>query len=243
MIHVVVPESIKVALASNTETFNPIRLWTAAFVHWSPSHLYGNVSGFLVATGIAWYLCTLGEKRRWFRMTFLSLLAVIPILVSLAVYVVTVVLRGETYLCRGFSGVVAGFVAFGFVALVALCVQTYSRRTGRAVAGTIGILLIWEVVWLSTDGGSVGLTALTVTGSTVCVADILRNGERPVSRDGWVDRIVSTAFVVSMFLALALLVGSLCSIPSTACPLIGRFAHAVGFVGGGTLAGFTYRRQ
>lgn len=105
-VHSLVPAGVRNGLALQFADPDPFHAFTAAYVHLTDAHLRGNVAGFLLAGGVAAWLAHLGGQRRWFRLSLLACLTVLPMAVGMTAATVV----GVEVVSRGSSGVVAGLV-------------------------------------------------------------------------------------------------------------------------------------
>lgn len=122
----------------------------AHFVHRQQFHLLGNVLVYLVVVPVTYLLCILGGRRQLFRVTFVMLFSIFPLVLSLMQLLFP---RQREVL--GFSGINAGF--FGL-----LCVA-WALYTGRhffdepspryapallfAVAGAVALITLPARAW------------------------------------------------------------------------------------------------
>lgn len=145
-VHYGLPADIKALLAFDHEAFRPWTLLTSAFVHRNDVHLWNNVQGFLLASGLVYWLCWRLGKRSWFRWTLLAFLIVLPIIVNLTSYLVLGWLSPEsTTTGRGFSSIAAGFVGFLFTAFLTWVADITSRNIALYVGQLVTVVLVWEL--------------------------------------------------------------------------------------------------
>jgi hypothetical protein len=231
-VHFLVPASVQARLTFDYGAFDPVTLYTSAFVHTDDQHMLSNVTGFLAAAVTAYMLAAIAERRHWFRLTFVAFLLVLPVLVNLTSYaLITSQAPGATPVSRGFSGVAAGFVGFVFAALL----QAMARRFSRPVAWYLGIaiwlLLLLEVYFIYAGGVSVPVAGVVLTGWALCVWGLLAQGRLPPVEDPWA-RVRSDAVWVG--LAVALLLSSLWALFPADIVADGAirnvFAHGAGFL-------------
>ena len=86
-IRVLLPSGLRAQLAFDHGAFIPWTLWTHAYVHDGWAHLLQNVGGFVAIAGVAYILCRVLNARRWFWVSTVAFLTVLPVLVSLSSYV------------------------------------------------------------------------------------------------------------------------------------------------------------
>ena len=232
VVHFIVPSSLQQMLAFNHDRFSGYTLLTAAYVHNTDPHLFGNILGYLLATSYGYMLCIAVDERRWFRRTFVVFLFVLPILVSLSSYAIFSTQYPSTSpTSRGFSGVVAGFGGFLLVALAVYLRNRYSAALGQAVGyGSFFVLMaLVDFIYTGTVGLEVGglvSVGLAFVGGAYVLENDLRLGrlkDLGVVRDvlGVVLVFVVLAFlIVNMFPADVVSNGSVTNI----------WAHAIGFL-------------
>lgn len=237
-VHLLLPPGARDRLAFRHGVLAPATFLTGAYVHVDDAHLWGNLTGYAVAALYAYGLALQTGRRRWFRVTFLALLVVLPAPVHAASYLAFDALAPAfDPVSRGFSGVVGGFVGFVFVAFVGFVRSRYGRQRAVAAGAVVALLLLLEV-----DAIYRGLrppTVALVLAGTVVVAAVLRR-ERTAVTPRRSPRPVGDAFVALLVVAvLAALVSNLFPPPDalvTADGMTGVFAHTAGVFGGGLLA-------
>ncbi|WP_018259209.1 rhomboid family protein [Halomicrobium katesii] len=238
-IHVLVPSSVQTQLAFDHGAFISWTLWTHTYVHAGWSHLLQNVGGFVAIAGVAYILCRVLDARRWFWVSTVAFLTVLPVLVSLSSYVLLGWFApAATPVERGFSGVVAGFAGLIFVAFLVWV----NREVGLAVTQAVGqmavLLMLWELSVIYAGWINVRVTALVAFGIALSWVLLLR----AVSvRDIWDRR---QAWWTELWLAmgvgivlLTVVVALFPADPVSDGTFTNIFAHGAGFVWGGIVAG------
>ena len=178
VIHYGVPGELQTRLAFNHSNPAPWAFLTAAYVHASTMHLAKNLLGFGVGAVVAYQLCVLQGRRRWFLITTGAFLIVLPVLVSLSSYLAFQSL-GLAPTSRGFSGVVAGYGGFVLVALARWVANRYGASVGRDVGQGILILLLGEVAIIYTGVPSPLVSAMLAVGLVLFGGSLLwRGGQR-----------------------------------------------------------------
>lgn len=197
VIHFAVPAGLQTRLAFDHAQVAPWSLVSAAYVHHSTEHLLENVAGFLVGGVIAHQLCTLQERRRWFWLSTIVLLLVVPVLVHITSYGVFQQL-GIAPTSRGFSSVVAAFVGFVLVAVARWVSDRYSLDVG--IHAGSGLLLVLLAVLLVTYSGPPSLleTVLFLAGVLLTFGTI---GWRGLQRE-WSAHEVRTVLGEFAFISL-----------------------------------------
>lgn len=99
-------------------------IYVSHFVHTTPTHLAANLAGYLAVVPAAYLCCLLADRRRLFRVAFVSFLLAVPVSLS----ALNLVFFGAAT-AYGFSGVVLSF--FG---LLALALYVYVADRADAVA-------------------------------------------------------------------------------------------------------------
>jgi len=100
-----------------------VTMYASHFVHKTPTHLAANLAGYAAVVPAAYLCCLLADRRRLFRVAFLSLLIALPVGLS-----GLNLLYFEQAVGYGFSGVLMGY--FGLLAL-----SLYVYVTGEAAPG------------------------------------------------------------------------------------------------------------
>lgn len=242
-IHVLVPPGVRADLVLTYPAPNPFDALTAAYVHADDAHLVGNVVGYLAGAGVA-YLLSLGAgERRWFHLSWLAILTVLPIAVGLT----TAAVVDRPVTGRGFSGVVAGFAGFVLVGAGVVLHRAFGvdRQLSWQVVGALSLVVAAEILWLATDASPPLLVGLLVVGVGLPLAALALRGVRtggPPDRDGWV-RLGGAVLVTGLVLAVV----SWFVLGLFPTDLVGErgvtnvLAHYLGLVSGGLIAAWGYR--
>jgi hypothetical protein len=184
-LHVGLPPLVRDQLAFDHEAFVPWTLLTSAYVHHSVNHLLNNAVGFLIAASVVYWLCWLLSMRRWFRVTVVSFLIVLPVLVNLTSYVVLGwVVPDASPIGRGFSGVVAGNAGFLFIAFVAWVAQQSSRGVAVFIGEGVGVLMAF-VLALIHSGLELSVLGLTGVGIGLSGWGLSRESEESQVHAQW----------------------------------------------------------
>ncbi|MFB6161035.1 MAG: hypothetical protein ABEJ61_07640 [Haloferacaceae archaeon] len=238
-VHLLLSPGVRDRLAFRHGVLAPATLLTGAYVHVDDAHLWGNLTGYGIAALYAYGLALQADRRRWFRVTFLALLVVLPPPVHAASYLAFDALAPAfDPVSRGFSGVVGGFVGFVFVAFVGFVRSRYGRRRAVAAGAVVALVLLLEVDAIY--GGLRPLAVALALSGAVVVAAATR-GERAVAvTPPRPANPAGDAFVALLVvLVLAALVANLFPPPGalvTADGMTGVVAHAAGVFGGVGLA-------
>ena len=246
-VHYLLPEAVTEAFVFRHARPVPYTLLTAAYVHASDAHLFGNLTGYLTGCLMAYVLCLQAGRRRWFRRTFAALVVVLPVLVNAANYAAfALAFPWLEPVSRGFSGVTAGFGGFVLVAFLDYLAARYDRFTALLASLVLVSGLLAEVHFIYAGRVSAPVWAALCLGVAALVAwDAHVRGWRvPRTRRGFAraaDAVVPASLVV---VTLAYFVYAL--FPAdvvTHGRIVNVFAHAAGFVLGGALAAVTRTRD
>jgi hypothetical protein len=241
-VHELLPAATQARFAFDHGAPRPLALVTAAYVHADDAHLVGNLLGYGTMTAVTYLVTGHLGRRRWFWWTSLCLFLLVPALVNLANYAVLVTwFPGLTPTNRGFSGVVAGFGGFLFVAAAVFVGDEYGRPVGVYVGEAAGLLVLALVTARASGAVSVLSAGLVLIGLVAAVFGVrleLRRGGVSAAADRTRRRVVADGlFAGSLFALVGILVYGL--VP-TSVVVNGRltnvFAHAVGFAFGVVLA-------
>lgn len=242
-LHVLVPFGFRDTFALWYATPDPLAALTAAYVHADAAHLVGNVTGYLAGATVAYALSLFSGERRWFHLTWLSCLLVLPIGVGLTAAAIV----DRPVVGRGFSGVVAGFAGVVLVGGGVVLHRAFGvdRRTMWEVVAMLAVVVAAEILWLATDANATVLAGLVAVGVGLPLVSMLGRGAtsaRPAGRDAWRHAVgavvvttavlgVLTWFVVGLFPAQ--IVGD--------SGVTNILAHYLGLVFGGGIAAWGYR--
>ena len=202
-VHLIVPAGVRGAMALDYARPDPLHAFTAAYVHLGDAHLRGNVVGVLLAGGFAALLAALVDEHRWFRLSTLAYLTVLPVLVGMTEATIV----GGSVVGRGFSSVLAGFVGFVLVSpgVVVRRGFGFAPWVGwNAVAGlsvVSGGVILWAtgVAFDATIVGVLGLGLLLVLATFARPA--LDRSAWPDDRETW-RRLAGAATTVALVAAV-----------------------------------------
>ena len=249
-IHLLVPAGRREAVVLDPGAPTPLTLFAAAFVHLDTAHLLGNLAGYTIAVGYGYVLALIAGERRWFWLSFATILLTVPVLTNATwVAVVRVAFGGLSLPVRGFSAVVAGFGGLLFVALWVTIRTRRSRATAMDVAwiALLALLAVLEVVYA--DEFLVVVLALTAVGVGLSAGRLAHRGRTAGVLSGPTERrrllrdavIVAAAGVPLGVLVFGLFPGQL----AEDGVITNVFAHFIGFAYGLGIArwGFRYWRR
>jgi hypothetical protein len=141
LVHLLVPLRMRSAMAFNPDLFSVYSLLTAAYVHADTLHLAENAGVFVLTAPFAYLLALFLGIRRWFHLTAIGLLLVLPVVNNLVVYLVVVVADPTATVAQfGFSPVGAGFAAFLLSGLLAYAQNGYGRLGATLLLAFLTIL-------------------------------------------------------------------------------------------------------
>lgn len=243
-VHSLVPAGVRNGLALQYADPDPFHAFTAAYVHLTDAHLRGNVAGFLLAGGVAAWLAHLAGQRRWFHLSLLACLTVLPVAVGMTAAAVV----DAGVVSRGASGVVAGLVGVVLVSPGVVFRRAFGSPpwVGWNAVAALVIVVGAEIVWVVRGtippviGGVLAVGLVLTLGQFAVRARHLGavgvEGDFPQSLVGavltaLVVLAVLTAFVVGLFPAE--LVG--------ADGVTNILAHYLGLVYGAVIAGWGSR--
>jgi membrane associated rhomboid family serine protease len=215
--------------------------WTAAFVHVDTTHLLSNVVGVGASGLLAASLCQAQSRGRWYLVTTIGFLTVLPVAVNLSTHLV---FRSQalTPIGQGFSGVVAGYVGFVLVAHGRGLLDRYPRATAlRLVQGTVLVLL-------ATIGGRYPgdqrllVLSLLVVALGLTLAPLARDIGARLGDGSWPGVPPEAAISVGTVVALVLFVWLLFpASPGRQTTVVNVVAHAMGLIWGVALSLLTWQ--
>lgn len=242
-VHLVVPFGFRDELALWYATPHPVAALTAAYVHVDLAHLTGNVGGYLLAAGIAYGLSLAADERRWFHLSWLGFLTVLPVATGLT----AAAMVDQAVVGRGFSAVVAGFVGFlivgGGVALHR--VVGLNRGAMWEAVALLAMVVAIEILWLVTDAAPSLVAGLVVIGVGLPAGSLAWRGYRSAPLAGR-DGLTRAAGGVLLF-ALVLAIVSWFILGLFPAQFVGTghvtniLSHYLGLVYGGITAAWGYR--
>lgn len=243
LIHVLVPPDVRQAYAFEYGHPNPLAALTAAYVHLTDAHLYGNLAGLLAGGTWAIVLSHLAGERQWFRFSLLWFLVGLPIAVGLS----GAALVDEPVTTRGFSGVVAGFAGFGLVGLGVVLERTFGVDRWLAWDAVAALLLVVaaEILWVVAGRVPPIAGGLLAAGLGLTLVPIGRAGLRMARRSDTIDwnRIV-TALAATVVLSAPVVVFVVGLFPTELAAegsVTNVLSHYLGLVYGAVIAAWGYR--
>jgi membrane associated rhomboid family serine protease len=238
-VHLFLPPGVRDGLAFRHGVLAPSTFLTGAYVHLDDAHLWGNLTGYAIASLYAYGLAVQAGRRRWFRVTFLALVVVLPVPVHAAsALAFDAVAPHLDPVSRGFSGVVGGFVGFVFVAFVGFVRSRYGRRRAVAAGAAVAILLLLEVDAIY-RGVRRPTVALALVGAVVIAATARRTAAGSTTPREPAHPVGDGLVALLVVAVLAALVYNLFPPPGalvTDGGVTGVVAHAAGVLGGVVLA-------
>jgi hypothetical protein len=160
------PRSTLEGLVLDTTSPSLVAAYVSHFVHLDGFHLLGNLTVYVPAAAVGYLLCILSERRRLFRIGFVTLLLAFPVALSSMQLVFP-----RPRLIFGFSGINAGFAGMACFAFVGYLRTNVTPRAEDRYAPTLlfFIMGLIALVALPTDAfrfeigaGSFSLAAVYV---------------------------------------------------------------------------------
>ncbi|NEU57975.1 hypothetical protein [Halorussus sp. MSC15.2] len=236
------PVAVHDRLAFDHAAFDPVTLFTAAYVHAGTGHLLSNVGGYVSLSMVTYLVCLHADRRAWFRRTFPVFLVVLPVAVNLTSYALLETrFPVASPVSRGFSGVVAGFGGFLLVAVAVHLRRTYSRETVFFVGQFAVLLLLGELLWIYAGRVTVLEGTAVTAGLALAVSGIASRTRGRTYGDDHYRQVGIDLLYVGLVLALLvwLVFGLFPADPVADGTFTNVFAHGAGFVEGGLLAALT----
>ncbi|MFB6180207.1 MAG: hypothetical protein ABEI77_10845 [Halorientalis sp.] len=242
VIHVSITPAMRSRLLFDHAHFDLLSLYTSAFVHFSDRHLVANLAGYVSSATLAYGLCLKARERRWFHLSFVSFLVVLPLAVGLTNYALFEWLYPTLDpITAGFSGVGAGFTGYVLLALMVEIRAVFGWTISQYVGLAVWLWLLLEVTLIYNRSGLPLAAVFAVLGWLVCargLGDALESTDA-YGRDRAEAELITAALAVGL---LSLLVFVLFPTqPASGGTVTNVFAHASGFGYGVLVAGLTYR--
>jgi hypothetical protein len=246
VIHMFLPAGLQEQFAFDRSLARPETLLTAAYLHIDNQHLTNNLSGYTAVAVYTYILCLAAGERRWFWLTTLAMLTLVPMLVNVSSMVIwQAAYAGDLPPSRGFSGVVAAFGGFLAIALLIMLRQVYTRLTVYYIGQFLLLVVLGELLVIYADsppvvGGALTLFAIGLTG--VGIGRHAQPDAVPQEQDEWISLIGAALEVGLVVLMLSLLVYGL--FPTTLVEggsVTNIFAHLAGLVWGVIVSRWGYR--
>jgi hypothetical protein len=245
-VHVFLPSGLQGEFVFRQSLVRPETLLTAAYLHADTQHLLNNLAGYAAVALYTYILCLAAGQRRWFWLTTLTMLTVVPVLVNLSSMVAWELAHaGSIPPSRGFSGVVAAYGGFLAIALLGALRQAYSRLTVYYVGQFLLLVVLGELLVIYADSPPLIGGALVLLGIVLVGAGMIRHAYPegiPRNSDDRVSLVGAGLEVMLVVLMLSLLVYGLFPTELVAGDsLTNVFAHLSGLVWGTILSRWGYR--
>lgn len=187
VVHNLFPDGAQ-QLAHTTGPDNPLAAYPASVFHLDGTHLYGNVGGFLFVALLTYMLCLRMVVARWFYITAVALVAVVPLSTYLFIHGPVAAVAGDAPLLVGFSGVVSAFVGFSFLSFLAVLRLHYEPRSVVLVGGFTLFSAASVLLWFNDIDALVPTTVSLVLFAAFAGERFVRQtsdgqGRRAVARD------------------------------------------------------------
>lgn len=152
LIHILFPTAIVDLFQQGSPQSNLTVGYMSSFIHINDGHLYGNLGGYLTVALLTYILCMRMLTVRWFYITGILLLTVLPLLTNIFLYdVFDVFYAADQIRFVGFSQVVSGFVGFSFVSFITLLRLLYRSRSAFFAGGYIILQAISVILYLNSS--------------------------------------------------------------------------------------------
>ena len=222
-------------LALNHRNPQFYQFYTSAFVHANTGHLLGNLVGYVVTVTPLYFLFAHQDRRREFWRAFVLILAVAPIVSSVASYAVwSVALDFTVHYGRGFSGVVAAFA--GLLLMTVLSILEEEQSEPHSTFSTALLLTTLLGTWTITFTGVLRylMVALLVAMLGVIVWASARGELSPVGIGEWVQANFRLAQLLTVggFAALLVIVASFPNDLASGKNFADVVGHGAGFAAG-----------
>ncbi|MFB6311626.1 MAG: hypothetical protein ABEH64_10665 [Salinirussus sp.] len=246
-IHFLVPVGLQEQFIFRQSLNRPETFLTAAYLHLTDQHLFGNLLGYALAAVYTYVLCLYAGERQWFWLTTLAFLTLLPVAVNLTSMAIwqTAYAGVNIPASRGLSGVVAGYGGFLVVALLVLLRKEYQGWAVSYVGQFVLLVVLGELLVIYADsppiiGGALLLLAIGLVGVGM-VVDVYPDG-LPEDREGWLSILLAGLLVILVVVVVSVLVYGLFPVQLVEDgSLTNIFAHMSGLVWGAVIAGWGYR--
>jgi len=242
-VHLAVPAGVRDGFALRFAHPDPLHALTAAYVHLNRAHLRGNVLGFLVAGLTAVLIANVTGEERWFRLSVLALVTVLP----MADGMTTALVIGGNAVGRGFSGVVAGFAGFVLVGAAVVLVRVFDVERSLAwdVLAVLSLVVAGEIIWAQTGQVPLAVGGLLLVGIAAALwplAGAARNGGWSADRAA-ASRVGAAALSTALLFAVVswFVVGLFPHVLVSDGTVTNVLAHYLGLVFGVVIALWGYR--
>lgn len=229
-IHLLTSPDQKTAMTIDSLDAASPTLFTAAYVHFGEVHLATNAVGYLSASVMAYLLCLQHGRREWFYWSFLSILVLVPLLVNGGTAILFTHWGDPVPVsARGFSGSVAAFGGFVFVAVVGLVWDRSGPTVAVGVCGLLGSLLTLQAYFQWMGSPSVAVLGALVTAAAANGTALAVLEGVPRNRTEVASSVQTIAPVLFAYALLATFVAGLFPTDVTRNGMIlNVYAHAIG---------------
>lgn len=152
LIHILYPTATVDLFQQGSPQSNLAIGYLSSFIHLNNEHLYGNLGGYLIVALLTYILCIKILAARWFYITGILLLTVLPLLTNIFLYdVFDVFYPADQIRFVGFSQVVSGLVGFSFISFITLLRLIYRSRSVFFAGGYIISQAISVILYLNSS--------------------------------------------------------------------------------------------
>ncbi|MFW6458829.1 MAG: hypothetical protein ACOCY6_05415 [Halodesulfurarchaeum sp.] len=238
------PESFQSLLTYDSAAVSFHGLFGHWAVHYTRQHLLDNVIGYAVIVWTAYLLAWNAGERRWFRLSALTILVVVPaVSISASALAFDAIDPALSYTSRGASGVVAALAGLLYALSLGFVRRLTDLRGTISLGGTILILVMTGLlVQIGSPESVVVGGILGATGLVLILDTGLRLRGRRLAdirwRTGLVVLVVGyavTALLYAVFLSL------FPPDPFAGSTITNVFSHATGFVLGTVITVWGHR--
>lgn len=238
------PESVQSLLTYDSAAVSLHGLFGHWAVHYTGQHLLDNVIGYAVIVWMAYLLAWYAGERRWFRLSTLTILVVVPaVSISASALAFEAIEPALSYTSRGASGVVAALAGLLYALSLGLFRRLTDPRGTISLGGTILIIVLTGLLVQVGSPEPVVVGGILGAAGLVLVLDTaLRLRGRGLAEIRW--RTVLVVLVVGYGVTALLYVIFLSLFPADPFggPTITNvFSHASGFVLGTVITVWGHR--
>lgn len=234
LIHTFFPTASTELLQNGGPESNLVVGYALSFVHMSDGHLYGNIGGYLTISFLTLILCIRLINIKWFYVTSILLLTVLPLLTNLFLYDLLNILYGPNQVqFVGFSHIVSGFVGYSLVVFISSLRLIYTFRSVLFITTYIILQTAGVIFYLNGSDLFLSIFVGCLLAVGLFISDQIRlyiNGDEELSN------IVENTVVVTIF-GVVYTVGGLGIVPTTNIEMqFGVLSHLLGVVLGFAIA-------
>jgi hypothetical protein len=234
LVHTLFPTATAELLQNGGPESNVAVGYALSFVHMSDAHLYGNIGGYLTIGFLTLILCVRLIKIKWFYVTSILLLTVLPLLTNLFLYDLLGILYGPNQIqFVGFSHIVSGFVGFSLVVFISSLRLIYTFRSVLFITSFIILQAASVVLYLNGSDLFLGIFVGCLLAVGLFISDQIR--EYMDDRKE-LSNIFENTILILIF-GVVYILGGLGIVPTTNIEMqFGVLSHLVGVILGFAIA-------